>query len=215
MSLFIPYTYLIGWSELDRWYYGVRFAKTSNPKDLWVEYFTSSKLVLHYRNMYGEPDIIQVRKTFSTAQEAVVWEEKVLRKLCVLSDERWLNQTIAGAILLHEDTRKIIADKLKGRPGNKGRKASVEAREKMSKAKFGKPSPLKGTKLSDEHKSKLREAKKDYKPWNTGKTKADNPSLSRKGSNAGTRFITDDNKTRRIKFSESIPIGWRYGRTIK
>lgn len=43
------YTYLIGWSEYDIWYYGVRYAKGCNPADLWVKYFTSSKFVREFR----------------------------------------------------------------------------------------------------------------------------------------------------------------------
>jgi hypothetical protein len=39
----ISYTYLIGWSKLDKWYYGVRYASNCNPDELWVKYKTSSK----------------------------------------------------------------------------------------------------------------------------------------------------------------------------
>jgi hypothetical protein len=40
-----PYTYLIGWSELDLWYYGVKFGKSADPEKFLVNYFTSSKYV--------------------------------------------------------------------------------------------------------------------------------------------------------------------------
>jgi hypothetical protein len=63
MNIYIPYTYVIGWSSLQKYYYGVRYAKNCNPLDLWVSYFTSSKRVAHYREKFGEPDIIQIRKT--------------------------------------------------------------------------------------------------------------------------------------------------------
>lgn len=29
------YTYLIGWSSHNKFYYGVRYAKGSNPNELW------------------------------------------------------------------------------------------------------------------------------------------------------------------------------------
>lgn len=45
MSIYIPFTYLIGWSKYDKWYYGVRFAKGCNPDDLWNTYFTSSGIL--------------------------------------------------------------------------------------------------------------------------------------------------------------------------
>lgn len=41
----IPYTYLLGWPEIDKWYYGVRYAKKCHPSDLWVTYKTSSRHV--------------------------------------------------------------------------------------------------------------------------------------------------------------------------
>ena len=36
-----PYTYLIGWSNLNKFYYGVRYGKGCHPSDLWVKYFGS------------------------------------------------------------------------------------------------------------------------------------------------------------------------------
>jgi len=39
----LPYTYLIGWSNLNTWYYGRRTSKNCHPSDLWQKYFTSSK----------------------------------------------------------------------------------------------------------------------------------------------------------------------------
>ena len=44
----IPYTYIIGWSSLNKWYYGVRYAKNCKPEDLWKTYFTSSKHVKEF-----------------------------------------------------------------------------------------------------------------------------------------------------------------------
>ena len=37
-----PYTYLIGWSKLDKWYYGCRYGINCHPDDFWKTYFTSS-----------------------------------------------------------------------------------------------------------------------------------------------------------------------------
>ena len=65
----IPYTYLIGWSKLNKYYYGVRYAKNCHPSDLWTKYFTSSKYVKQFREENGEPDIIEIRKTFSNIKE--------------------------------------------------------------------------------------------------------------------------------------------------
>jgi hypothetical protein len=59
-----PYTYLIGWREQQKYYYGVRYAKNCSPEDFWTKYFTSSPAVLAMRLKHGDPDIIQIRKTF-------------------------------------------------------------------------------------------------------------------------------------------------------
>lgn len=86
-----PYTYLIGWSKFNKFYYGVRYAKNCDPSDLWVKYFTSSNIVKEFRKTNGEPDIIEVRKLFSTKQEAIVWENKVLKRIYAVKREDFLN----------------------------------------------------------------------------------------------------------------------------
>ena len=111
MNTYQPYTYLIGWSNLDRWYYGVRFAKNCNPSDLWMSYFTSSKYVALLREEHGEPDIIQVRRTFKSAKQAVLWEDRVLHRLSVTQNPRWINRNIAG----HWDTTLSIPNPLAGK----------------------------------------------------------------------------------------------------
>lgn len=111
MAIYTPYTYLIGWSQLDKWYYGSRYAKKSNclyksgshPDELWKTYFTSSKIVKMFREVYGEPDVIEIRKTFLLAEEAVVWEQKVLQRIGVIKNSKFLNQTDNKAILLDEN----------------------------------------------------------------------------------------------------------------
>jgi hypothetical protein len=94
----IPYTYLIGWSKHDKWYYGVEYSKNqlkiANPKNLWTVYFTSSKQVALFRKKYGEPDVVQVRKTFDCPQKAILWETKVLKRLNAPESKKWLNVAI-------------------------------------------------------------------------------------------------------------------------
>ena len=88
----IPYTYLVGWSQHDLWYYGVRYAKNCTPDDLWVTYFTSSKQVASTRIELGEPDIVEVRKTFRMPESAKFWEERVIRRMGAVKSSAWLNQ---------------------------------------------------------------------------------------------------------------------------
>lgn len=93
-----PYTYLVGWSAHDVWYYGVRFAVGCSPDELWKTYFTSSKYVHEFANTHGDPDIIEVRKTFTDPDKAQVWEEKVLKRLKVVERRDFLNKTDTNKI---------------------------------------------------------------------------------------------------------------------
>ena len=89
----IPYTYLIGWTNLNKWYYGVRYATGCSPQDLFNPYQTSSKKVFQIIKEYGLPEIIEIRKVFNNVEKARLWESKVLKKLNVLNSDKWLNQT--------------------------------------------------------------------------------------------------------------------------
>lgn len=129
--MYKPYTYLIGWSTLNLWYYGVEFKNctkgVANPRNLWSTYFTSSKTIHEMRVIYGEPDVIKIRKIFTTREQAVAWEKKVLSRLQVLKDPKWINSNVGGAVTLSQAARKIIADKNRGKI-----KHSVEERAKRS-----------------------------------------------------------------------------------
>lgn len=82
MNIYTPYVYLIGWSALDRYYIGSRYAKdVAHPSDLWTTYFTSSTAIARYREEYGEPDIIMIRNTFTEGKAAHDYETKLLRRL--------------------------------------------------------------------------------------------------------------------------------------
>lgn len=110
---YTPYTYLVGWSKENKYYYGVRYSKSSkciydtgcHPDDLWVKYFTSSNYVQKMRECHGEPDIIQIRKTFTSSRKAISWEERVIEKLNIISDKKWLNLNKAGAIYWSDEMK--------------------------------------------------------------------------------------------------------------
>lgn len=91
---YIPYTYLIGWSKMNLWYYGAEYGeitKIANPSNLWRDYYTSSSEVKLCREFLGEPDIIQIRKKFTSKKSCIEWEQKVLSKMKVKDSEKWLN----------------------------------------------------------------------------------------------------------------------------
>ena len=91
----IPYTYLIGWPKLGKWYYGVRYAKNCTPSDLWVTYKTSSKIVHDFILKHGDPTVRQVRKIYKNRENAIqlaqLLENRVLKKLNVTKNPKWLN----------------------------------------------------------------------------------------------------------------------------
>ena len=88
----IPYTYLIGWSKHNKWYYGVRYAKGCKPEELFVTYFTSSSHVRTFTKENGHPDIIEIRKTFDNQKTARDWEYRVLKRIKVITQDKWLNK---------------------------------------------------------------------------------------------------------------------------
>lgn len=175
-----PYTYLIGWTGQNRWYYGCRFGKGCHPSDLWVTYFTSSKLVRIFREKYGEPNIIQIRRVFSDVNKCRLVEHITLRRLKVVNKDKWLNKTdnksieIEAAMRGHKNrpSRKGIPNSansiaLKGRiPWNKGLRGDTRCINGAIKAAntrklLGNCHPHnKGIPMSDEQKQKLRNYKK-------------------------------------------------------
>lgn len=173
MDIYRPYTYLIGWSKLGKWYYGVRFARGCNPSDLWTKYFTSSKHVKNFRKEHGEPDIIEVRKTFDTPERAIEWEDRVIVKMKLYIREDFLNANRSKGFMLDPE---IIR-----------RKNSCPLRaKKISESKTGK-------KLSDEHVAKTKAGVKLY--W------ASLPPESRKKSNETKRKISESAKLNNPGFS--------------
>jgi len=126
-----PYTYLIGWTKQDRWYYGVRFAKHCHPSELWIKYFTSSKHVKQFRIEHGEPDVVQIRKTFSKVEDAQLWEHKFLRRIKAVMRKDFLNKTdnkVIDPIFAGWSKGKILGP------------LDQSTKDKISKAKKGIPS---------------------------------------------------------------------------
>ena len=110
----IPYTYLIGWSNLNIWYYGVRYAETCHPKDLWSPYKTSSKYVKDCIVINGEPDVIEIRRTFANATSAKNWEDCVLRRMKAVYNPNWLNKANLNSfksVVMTEEIKSNISKK--------------------------------------------------------------------------------------------------------
>lgn len=155
----VPYTYLIGWTRLNKWYYGVRYSKTCNPSDLWVSYFTSSKYVKQFIMEHGEPDLVTIRRRFTNPQSARKWEHTVCRRLDVAANNKWINLHNGGEKFMcnghSQETRAKLSKASKGRVVsqasrerignlNRGKKLSKQTRDKLSKSRMGIPSWSKG-----------------------------------------------------------------------
>lgn len=100
-----PYTYRIGWSKTGMNYYGVRYAADCHPSDLFVSYFTSSEYVAQYIKEHGNPDIIEVRRTFTGEErvnKAILHEQKVLQRIGVVGRQDYLNKHDGRAIDLSD-----------------------------------------------------------------------------------------------------------------
>lgn len=138
-SKFIPYTYLIGWKKYNKWYYGRRTAKNCHPSELWVTYFTSSKYVKNFTKLHGNPDVIEIRKLFpNEPKKCSVWESKVLEKINVQHNDKWLNKkngdykwdTTGISLPLTEKTKEKIKNTLHLKYGVVNPSLSIEIKNK-------------------------------------------------------------------------------------
>jgi ribosomal protein L39E len=123
----MPYTYIITHIESNVKYYGVQYKKTSNPNDLGVTYFSSSKVLKKLIKEEGVDKFkFEVRKIFIDKHKAIEWEKRFLTRIDAANSPMWFNLSNSGAV----------------NPG--GYKLSLITRLKMSKEK------------SIEHKEKLK-----------------------------------------------------------
>lgn len=175
-----PYTYLIGWTNQRMFYYGVQWKRDCSPSNLWSSYFTSSKHVKAFRALYGEPDIISIRKTFSSSSEARTYESKVLKRMRCGSRADFLNVTEQPCPSFRrkhsEETKAKMrtsaqrlprSDEVKAKisAGNKGKPKSAESIIKMRKSLTGRTHTKEakanmaasriGLKLSAAHRAKI------------------------------------------------------------
>lgn len=157
MDIYIPYTYLIGWTNQNKFYYGRRTAKNCHPLEFWTKYFTSSREVKKFREEHGEPDIIQIRKTFPNNPDGCkLWEAKFLERVNAQHNPKFLNKKNGD----HKwDTTGTI-------PWNKGIPRSESTKEKISNSNRGRH-------LGPQSKEtclKKSIANKGQIPWNKGHT---------------------------------------------
>lgn len=89
-----PYTYKLFFKPTSQWYYGVRYAKNCDPSDLFVKYFTSSKVVKTLLQEYGKDAfIVKICRTFETIEEAFSWETRFLTRVRAAENPYFLNKS--------------------------------------------------------------------------------------------------------------------------
>lgn len=175
MSIYIPFTYLIGWSNHYKFYYGSKYAQGCSPIDLWTTYFTSSKEVARFREEFGEPDIIEIRKTFKNSSDCLLWEHKVLRRMKANINDRFLNKSngglnwnnVKGKVLVKDkDGNALFVDLNDPRyiskeliPFNVGRKLSEEHKNLLKRKRVG-HQPNKNKKFNEEWRKNMSKARK-------------------------------------------------------
>ena len=87
------FTYLITNNLNNKWYYGVRYARNCKTSDLFTTYFSSSKSVKSDIEKYGIDNFkYEIRKTFDTVDEALLWESRVLKKMKVTTNKMSYNE---------------------------------------------------------------------------------------------------------------------------
>jgi hypothetical protein len=188
-----PYTYLIGWPELNTWYYGVRYAIGCNPTDLWDPYKTSSKEVAKFILEHGDPPVRKIRKTFKDIEDAItasrIWEHKVLRRLKVIKNDKWLNKT---------DNKAFPPTTGQKRP-NAGRKIGTVWSDDERRSK-------EQQRNSQEYKDKMRDLVYDNIDRNNAIGKAHSGKI---GVATGKKWYNNGKEEKYL----SIPIeGWSQGR---
>lgn len=200
------YTYLIGWSKLNVWYYGRKTAKGCSPDQFWKTYFTSSKYVKTFREENGEPDVIEIRKTFSdNHKRCCEWEQRVLAYLNVVENIKFLNRAISDGKFDFTNRQFSSESKEKLSKSGRNRIVSEETKEKMSKWQKGSKKPRTSVGIAARKKfidSLTNEEKKQkFGTHMLNMSKEQRLNLSKKSSKHEYKFISP---TKEIYFHHSI-----------
>lgn len=195
----LPYTYLIGWSSHNMWYYGVRYASKCHPSDLWKTYFTSSEYVKEFRIKYGEPDVISIRKVFDSANKARLHEHKVLTRLNAATRSDFLNRSRVIGIdpnkhhMKTEYYRKKYSKMFSGKNNpNYGKKQSDESNSKRSKALLGRENKINGKTLEEQYG--IEKALQIKNKLSQKLSKDNNPMFGKKHSKESKEKISQNKK---------------------
>ena len=181
----IPFYYIVGWTNEQKYYIGSRYANGCDPSDLGTKYFTSSKVV---KEKWKEqpPDIVQVLLTFETKEQAREWEATALHNFGVPNNPMFLNKS-AGTKGFKVPENLTESHRLKISASLTGKKRSPhsdETRAKMSSAHKGKTH-------SEEARSKISAS-------NKGRTVSEDTRAKRSAALKGTRKTEEQRQAHSI-----------------
>jgi hypothetical protein len=130
----IPFSYHLYHTPTKKHYYGIKYSSGFGPDDLWIRYFSSSKIIKSLISEYGKDSfIVTVRKIFDTGKQAVLWEHRLLTRIKAAQREDWINR--------HNGNKKF----------HWSEPHSEKTKQKLK-------SKLTGLKRSDQTKQKMRES---------------------------------------------------------
>lgn len=200
MSIYTPFTYVVKFKPTGQIYYGSRTKQGCQPTDLWTSYYTSSKVVRQLIDEHGKDAFeVEIRKTFSTKEQALLWEHRVLRRVDAARNPLYLNK--------NNGDRKFYGG---GVP--KGFRHSEDARRRMSINSSGEKNPNWGKTFSEETRRKISESHKGKKHSIESLYKM---SLAQKGQNNpnyGKKFHWWNDGIRNKLVEECPGEGWVRGR---
>lgn len=176
--MYLAYTYLITNKITNEYYYGYRCRnialKRTPEEDFWIHYFTSSKRVKTLIEKYSKDSFDacillkdeNYEKCYFHEQELIL--QNIKDPLCLNTYCRQ-NGTWSFAGRSHlPSTKAAISNIMAGRTGHnkgkpsprRGKKSSLETREKISKSLSGKNNPNYGKKPSAKTKEKMSMARR-------------------------------------------------------
>lgn len=200
MSIYTPFTYLVKFKPTGQVYYGSRTKKGCQPSDLWTSYFTSSKTVRQLIEQHGKDAFeVEIRRTFATKEQAILWEHRVLRKVDAARNPKYLNK--------NNGDRKFY-----GSTTMLGKKHSEDARRRMSVNSSGPKNPNWGKTFSEETRRKLSESHKGLRHTEESRKRMSAAQSGKNNANYGKKLAWWNDGTRNKLVEHNPGEGWVRGR---
>lgn len=215
-----PYTYFLLHKPTGLKYYGSKYERDADPALFWKPggYFSSSDKVKSLILEYGaETFRAEVRKIFSTPDDAIEYEYKFLEKVGALKKADWLNENAGGKKFRNVgpmSERALAKQRAKKQTpeGNAKRSATLKGRPKteLTKQKMVLAQANRPIEKELERRKKIRD-----KAIGRGHTKATCAVIA--AAVKGTIWIKKNGECKKIKEHELavyVQDGWQRGRII-